>query len=300
MKTNDFARFHGRLTIHGVLDLITPLRIGAGGNDDMGAADITVVKDALGYPYIPGSSFKGVLRAQVEMLLRTLDDRLACLCVTEQSDHTCPTTLSRKKPKPPLGAEAEEEQLSPYEKRLKEEFAGDEDALYLEGACRVCRVFGSTGLAAKALVPDLKLEPDELSDDGQWYGTYQVRHGVSIDRDTETAADGRLYTTEAVPAGTRFHCEIIVENGSDADQGLVLLGLRAFEKKLVTLGGGSSRGLGQVQLTITDCQEIPKSGVGLIDFLVSGVGQAVDESARLGKINALRDELRSAWGVQDA
>lgn len=69
-----------------------------------------------------------------------------------------------------------------------------------------------------------------MSDEKQWYGAYQVRHGVSIERDTETAADGRLYTTEVVPAGTRFHCEVIVENGSDADQGLVLLGLRAFER----------------------------------------------------------------------
>lgn len=302
MKTNDFARFHGRLTIHGTLELITPLRIGAGGNDDMGAADITVVKDALGYPYIPGSSFKGVLRAQVEMLLRTMDDELACLCVSYAdydddppgSRPHCPTTLRND------ALKARVQYLRAQDPNSTTEDGRYLDQIYLEETCRVCRVFGSTGLAAKALVPDLKLEPDELSDDGQWYGTYQVRHGVSIDRDTETAADGRLYTTEAVPAGTRFHCEIIIENGSDADQGLVLLGLRAFEKKLVTLGGGSSRGLGQVQLTITDCQEIPKSGAGLIDFLVSGVGQAVDDAARLGKINALRDELRHEWGVQDA
>ncbi|MCZ7672179.1 MAG: RAMP superfamily CRISPR-associated protein [Chloroflexi bacterium] len=162
----------------------------------------------------------------------------------------------------------------------------------------VCRVFGSTGLAAKVVIPDFKLAPDELSADGQWYGAYQVRHGVSIDRDTETAADSRLYTTEAVPAGTRFHCEVIVENGSDADKGLVLLGLRAFEKKLVTLGGGSSRGLGQVQLTITDCQEIPAGGSGLIDFLVSGDRLPVDEAARLGKITALRADLRENWGCK--
>jgi len=302
MRTNDFARFHGRLTIHGTLELVTPLRIGAGGNDDMGTADITVVKDALGYPYIPGSSFKGVFRAQVESLLRTMDEELACLCVSfadyddvpPGSQPHCPTTLRSE------ALKARVAYLRGQDPNPSTEDGSYLDKIHLEETCRVCRVFGSTGLAAKVVIPDLKLEPDELGSGGQWYGTYQVRHGVSIDRDTETAADGRLYTTEAVPAGTRFHCEIIIENGTDADQGLVLLGLRAFEKKLVALGGGSSRGFGQVQLTITDCQEIPHGGAGLIDFLVSGASQPVDETARLAKITALRDELRNDWGVQDA
>ncbi len=302
MRTNDFARFNGRLTIQGILELVTPLRIGAGGSDDMGTADITVVKDALGYPYIPGSSFKGVLRSQVESLLRTMNEELACLCVTfadydddpPGSQPHCPTTLRNEALKARV-AFLREQDANP-----STEDGRYLDQIYLEETCVVCRVFGSTGLAAKVVIPDFKLAPDELSADGQWYGAYQVRHGVSIDRDTETAADSRLYTTEAVPAGTRFHCEVIVENGSDADKGLVLLGLRAFEKKLVTLGGGSSRGLGQVQLTITDCQEIPAGGSGLIDFLVSGDRLPVDEAARLGKITALRADLRENWGVQDA
>jgi CRISPR-associated RAMP protein (TIGR02581 family) len=302
MRTNDFARFHGRLTMHGALELVTPLRIGAGSSDDLGTADITVVKDALGYPYIPGSSFKGVLRTQVERLLRTIDEELACLCVTF-ADYTddppgsrphCPTTLQQD------ALKARVNYLRAQDPNSSTEDGRYLDKIYLEETCAVCRVFGSTGLAAKVIIPDLNLEADEMSADGQWYGTYQVRHGVSIDRDTETAAEGRLYTSEAVPAGARFHCEIIVENGSPADQGLVLLGLRAFEKKLVTLGGGASRGLGQVQLTITDCREIPSGGEGLIEFLVSGASRLVDETARLAKISALRAELRDAWGIQDA
>lgn len=302
MRTNDFTRFYGRLTIHGTLELLTPLRIGAGGSDDMGAADISVVKDALGYPYIPGSSFKGALRSQLESLLRTIDENLACLCVTtaEYDDDPpgsrphCPTTLSHK---------ALMDRVVYLRERDTNPSTEDGrylDTIYLEETCAVCRVFGSNGLAAKALVPDFRLEAGEIGDDGQWIGAYQVRHGVSIDRDTETAADGRLYTTEAVPAGTRFHCEVIIDNGSDADQGLVLLGLRAFEKTLVTLGGGVSRGLGQVQLTITDCQEIPATGPALIDFLVSSTGRSLDEAARLEKIAAFRAELREVWGVQDA
>ncbi len=282
MRTHDFTRFHGRLTIRGELELHTPLRIGGGGGGDMGLADIAVVKDTLGRPYIPGSSFKGVLRSQVETLLRTIDPALACLCVTNQDDHTCPTVLRRSR--------QAGESASPYERRLAA-FGGDEDALYLEGTCRACQVFGANGLAAKVIIPDMPLCPDQLREDGAWYGRYQIRHGVSIDRDTETAAEGRLYTGEAVPAGTRFTCAIVVENGSAADQGLVLLGLRFFEKGLVTLGGAASRGLGQIALHLTACDEAPGTPTGLIDFLVSGAATAVDEAGRLAKVNALRQEL---------
>ncbi|MCP4425757.1 MAG: CRISPR-associated RAMP protein, partial [Chloroflexi bacterium] len=227
--TNDFTRFHGRLQIIGELELQTPLRIGSGGGDETSIADIAVVKDAMGRPYIPGSSFKGVLRSTIEQLLRTVDESLACLCVTNQDNHRCPTTKKRHK--------EEGQDKSDYKSLLEDEFDNDEDAMYLEGTCRVCQVFGSLGLASKVTIPDLYLSEE-------WSDRYQVRYGVSIDRDTETAADSRLYTTQAVPPGTRFHCEVIIENGSQADQGMVLLGLRAFEHSLVAMGGAASRGLG--------------------------------------------------------
>jgi len=283
MATNDFSRFYGRLQLNGQLQLKTPLRIGAGRNDDMGTADITVVKDARGRPYIPGSSFKGVLRSQIEMILRTIDEKLACLCVTEEKNHTCPTTKSRR-------IKAGQEK-SDYDLLLEGTFEGNEDDMYLNGACRVCQVFGSHGLASKVIIPDLRLSDEDMDERGIWQGRYQVRYGVAIDRDTETAADGFLYTGEAVPAGTRFKCEIIIENGSQADQGLVLLGLRAFEQGRAALGGATSRGLGQVKLTIAECEEVSADPSQLIDYLVEGKGTAVDEAARLQKIGVLRQEL---------
>lgn len=293
MATNDFSRFHGRLEIRGVLALQTPLRIGSGGGDDMGLADIGVVKDVLGRPYIPGSSFKGVLRSHVEMVLRTIDEKLACLCVTFEdyqddppgSQPHCPTTLR------PEALKARVDFLRAQDENPKREDTPYHDTIYLKEACTVCKVFGSNGLSSKVIIPDLALAESELGADGVWHGRTQVRHGVSIDRDTETAVDGRLYTGEVVPAGTRFSGEIIIENGSPADQGLVLLGLRAFEQGRVTLGGASSRGLGQVQFTITGCTEVSDDPTTLIEYLLSGAGQPVDEAGRLAKITALREEL---------
>lgn len=265
-KTRDFTTFSSWLKLTGRLELVTPLRIGAGRGDDFGLADIAVVKNRQGEPYIPGSSFKGVLRSSIEAFLRTIDPNLACLCVTTQTGFNCPTTKSPQ-------------DLDEYLAKFK-----DEDDMYLNGTCRVCQVFGSSGLASKVQIPDLSLAEE-------WLGPYQLRNGVSIDRDTETAAAQRLFTIEAVPAGTRFTFELLIENGTPADQGLVLLGLRAFEQGMVALGGATSRGLGQVKLTINQCEEVSNDPQALFDFLVSGTAQEVDENARTAKIQALRQEV---------
>lgn len=304
-RTNTFDRFQGRLVVRGTLTALTPLRIATGSRGDQGTADITVVKDALGRPIIPGSSFKGVLRAYVESLLRAIDPALACLCVTTNPEPpaeddgadgaaanasmsdpcVCPTTLSKHELQAMRDQLAGEMGLGGgYQSLQSAQRQQVDDEIYLKHTCRVCQVFGSDGLASKVHVPDMAVA-------GEWYGRYPIRQSVSIDRDTETAAAGRLFSSEVVPVGTTFACEIIVENGSDADQGLVLLGLRAFERELVALGGGVSRGLGRVGLAIDACQTVADSPTALLDFLVGGAMTDLDEAGRNGRIAALRAEL---------
>jgi CRISPR/Cas system CSM-associated protein Csm3 (group 7 of RAMP superfamily) len=58
----DFTQFHNRLQVTGTLRLRTALRIGAGRSTAAAEVDLPVIKDAVGRPYIPGSSFKGALR----------------------------------------------------------------------------------------------------------------------------------------------------------------------------------------------------------------------------------------------
>src|SRR5262245_33061910 len=99
MSTQDFTRFHSRLRLLATLRLNTSFRIGAGrGLDFATGTDLSVVKDATGAPYIPGSSFKGVLRSHAEALLRTINEAYACLCVTEREGENsgCPTTRDSK------------------------------------------------------------------------------------------------------------------------------------------------------------------------------------------------------------
>jgi CRISPR-associated RAMP protein (TIGR02581 family) len=288
MNTQDFTRFHSRLRLLGTLRLETSLRIGAGRSDSLeGGADINVVKDASGAPYIPGSSFKGVLRSHVEALLRTINEGYACLCVTEREheDTGCPTTRDSKRLR---------EQIEELQKKIQQKKAPPDavERFYLDESCWACQVFGSPWLASKVMIRDLTVA-------GDWLGRYQHRDGVAIDRDTETASEHKLYSFEAVPAGTEFECEIILENATTEEQGMVLLGLKAFELGQVLLGGARSRGLGRVALTWNweQCYEVDEADkVGLLDYLLTGQGRSLgNEQVRKetidGKITALRRSL---------
>src|SRR3712207_4109207 len=72
-----FDTFKNRLEIIGTLRTITALRISAGRSTEPIGTDLPVIKDALGQPLIPGSSFKGALRSRLESFLRGIDSNFA-------------------------------------------------------------------------------------------------------------------------------------------------------------------------------------------------------------------------------
>ena len=57
----------------------------------------------------------------------------------------------------------------------------------LRDTCWVCQLFGSLWYASKLQIRDLHVQQK------LWFDQYQQRDGVAIDRDTETASDGKLY-----------------------------------------------------------------------------------------------------------
>ena len=254
MNGQDFAAFHNRLRLPGKLYLETALRVGAGRSVDAAGPDLPVVKDAFGRPYIPGSSFKGALRAYVESLLRGLQERLgrrdlACLSVSKPDTLDYEGCLTPKKVKA---------------LREKPEFRNDPEALdkaLWEGSCLVCRVFGAPWLASKVRVRDL------MVDEQSWPERYEWRDGVAIDRDTGTAAEGLKYDFEAVPPGVAFNFALQAENTTPAEQGLLLLALRGFEEGWVPLGGGRSRGLGRVWLELDWANSEYLEEDSLLDYL---------------------------------
>ncbi|MEB3217897.1 MAG: CRISPR-associated RAMP protein Csx7 [Nostocales cyanobacterium 94392] len=228
-----FDTFKNRLELTGTLTTVTALRISAGRSSEPIGSDLPVIKDALGNPLIPGSSFKGALRSRLESFLRGIvgNNRklVANPAIEEEWSLTSKELSDFKETIKNLKPVEKEERLHTY---------------VVNNTDLVSLLFGSPWIASKFQVRDLTVKPDT------WFGQYQERDGVSIDRDTETAADAKLYDFQVVPAATQFEFKAIVENAEDWELGLLMIGLHQFETEQIPLGGGRSRGLGVVKLDI--------------------------------------------------
>jgi CRISPR-associated RAMP protein (TIGR02581 family) len=217
-----FDKFLNRLEITGTLTTLTALRIGSSKSSEPISTDLPVIKDALGRPIIPGASFKGALRSRLESFLRAINENYA----------KDPTTLVD---------EANEI------RRLKDLYKNNDRQLtqaLLEKTDFVSYLFGTPWLAGKLQIRDLSVLPEA------WFGQYQERNGVAIDRDTETVSGTKLYDFQVVPADTPFQFQAVMENATNWELGLLMVGLSQFEQGQIPLGGGRSRGLGMVELTI--------------------------------------------------
>jgi CRISPR-associated RAMP protein (TIGR02581 family) len=257
------GHLRARYIFTGKLVLETALHIG-GGRDQPGASDSPVIRDPLGRPFVPGSSFKGAFRAAVERLLpnlahlglrtcalaRELPD---CLTAQEQTLGTDYRTVSSAIGRTLRESDAE---VVAALGRLNERLpigTNISDIVLLRmlnrWLCDTCKVFGSPFLAATAHFTDLPVvEP--------WYDLIQVRDGVGIDRDSERARDRIKYDFEAVPPGTAFAFKLMLENPGPHDLGLVAIGLQEFVNGMVPLGGIRSRGLGRCRLEGLQVQTI--------------------------------------------
>ena len=223
---NGFSVFQSRLIVTGYIETSTPLRVGAGKSTNATDSDNPVIKDVMGNPIIPGSSLKGAMRSYTEALLRSVkpnDPMMACDIFDPKAKCSC---------------EPSEEEIRAYH----EHGIDDIDVIYMDRLCWACRLFGSPRMASRLMIRDLTVAS------GFWGGTYLMRDGVAIDRDTGTAAARRKYDFEAVPASTRFNLTIQMDNLDDTELGLALLVLRALEKEQIQLGGARSRGLGWCKL----------------------------------------------------
>lgn len=271
-----FDTFRNRLELAGTLTTVTALRISQGRSTEPIGSDLPVVKDSLGRPLIPGASFKGAMRSRLESFLRGI--------------------LGNNRKLVANPANEDEWSLRASEMRVLKA-ANIDDAALTEAIVNetdlISRLFGSPWIASKFQVRDLTVFPDA------WFGQYQERDGVAIDRDTETAADGKLYDFQVVPAGTPFEFKAIVENAEDWELGLLMIGLHQFETEQIPLGGGRSRGLGIVKLDIQkmlwfDTGNDPNRLIEYLQKLVTG-DKSSYEDASLHKdrwVHDLIDYLR--------
>jgi CRISPR-associated RAMP protein (TIGR02581 family) len=215
--------FEKKMRISGTVAFETAFHIGSGKEGEL-ATDMGVLKEVDGRPILPGSTLKGSFRALAERLAVHLGLK-ACLLDSKLSGIECVSDQD-------------------YRKKVYDGFKKiDDEANKLSWlqlhTCDACRLFGSPLQGARIYFSDGQLL--------EWVGTTQVRDGVCIERDSETARSGAKYDYEVIPRGASFLITIELENPEDADLAMVGAALAEWENG-VRLGGFTSRGLGQVKL----------------------------------------------------
>lgn len=257
-----FAALRNRLTVRGELVALSGLRIGAGRESGVVGSDLPVLRDAFGRPFIPGASLKGAFRARVEALIRS---------VAPNQAHD-------------LGA---------IEQRMREDMARQEDAAILRESTMIELTFGAPWVAGRIFFKDAPVRAD------LWFGQFEVRNGVALNRDTETVEQGLLYDYEAVPAGTRFEMELALENAADWQLGMVLMALQPWERGEMQIGGFRSRGLGHVRLEGVTHRYValrPGNADDVLAFLDGAGDEPTAEQITAWK-QAFREELRRRAAV---
>ena len=222
-RVADFHRLDSRLRLSGQLVARTALRIGSSGNS-LDAVDLPVIKDAEGYPFIPGASLKGSLRSTVEALIRGAENRAATIWACDPLADEDNAFVSRG-----CGNHKREQRSN----------------IDTEKHCAVCRLFGSQILASHVRFCDALLQ---LSSEDREHRQIPVetRDSVSIDRDLRRHANKRKYDFEVVSPGARFGIEVFVENPRPWLMGLLMMGFDQLAEGFTAIGGFTSRGLGRV------------------------------------------------------
>jgi CRISPR-associated protein Cmr4 len=84
----------------------------------------------------------------------------------------------------------------------------------------------------------------------------EVRTSVRIDPTTGTAAEGALFTYEAIPRGTIFDFEVVVDTRKDENADIVQLIEATFPYlKLLGVGGLGTRGFGRMEVFVINDEQ---------------------------------------------
>jgi CRISPR-associated RAMP protein (TIGR02581 family) len=223
MNTRNY--FRNKVQIKGTLGFETAFHIGSGKEGEL-ATDMGVLIAPDGRPILPGSALKGNFRSLAERLSGYLG-LSACLLDNGLSGEGCVTGLS-------------DQERNPKYEEFKELKTEHEKLEWLHNnTCEICRLFGSPLYASRIFFSDGLLI--------NWSNVLQIRDGVCIDRDSETARYGAKYDFEVVPPGAAFKITIELENPADKELALVGAVLTEWEAGF-RIGGFTSRGLGRVRL----------------------------------------------------
>ncbi len=184
----------------------------------------TIIKDFKGRPLIPGSTLRGVMRSWLFGILQAgFGDEWAHI---------------RSYTTPALTSLSQAEQIN----KIKNEFSWLEllfGTPFHEGKIEV---WDASCITAKLTAPDTLLGWKDSS------LTY-IDTSVAINPATGTAIEDLLYNAEVVPPGVEFEFNLVGQNLSDFEIGLVLLALQGFNSSIypILVGARTGRGYGRMK-----------------------------------------------------
>ncbi|WP_367343814.1 RAMP superfamily CRISPR-associated protein [Methanomethylovorans sp.] len=238
-----FERLDNRVIVNYEVVTRSDLHIGGHTTTEPADVDNPVIKNADSYPIIPGSSLKGVLRTEMERLLRglNLDIKVCDIFISGKGRGGC-------------------------------------------NVCPVCKLFGGNELASSIRIKDATANSKRT----------MLRDGVAIDRKKRKAKDGGKYDIEVVPKGTLFTGTCTIENTKlgiydHAKLGAFLSLLDFFNECSGSIGHASSRGFGEVKITVTDINLI--TAQDYLDGRYTGTNYAPGSP----EYNELKDDAINDW-----
>lgn len=217
-----FEKLEERIIVQGDIVTMTPLHIGSGkrGNIDIGESDMPIITDTLDQPYIPGSSLKGKVRFEAERIARKAGHNN--ICFPPSVNNMCGGKIGT----------------------TQQQYGGSGNSGDSNNICICCRLFGTAGktsIASKVKFRDCypinKVE------------RMLTRAGTALDRKSGSVYRNALYSTDAVPADTKFGFEIVCDNLSEEELKLLRASLKSVQDS--SLGGLSSRGFGKIKFNIS-------------------------------------------------
>lgn len=292
--------FLNRYRITGTLTTVAPLHIGTGDNRPMQfpsekekeeflkkakkIPDIsTIITDHRGKPLIPGSTLRGVLRNWLLTIMEGIGPEWAV-----ERDYA---GLLEKD-------QAEQIQTA------KETFS----CLEL--------LFGTPLNAGKVEVWDAACCTDNLQTMNDnllsWDSnrlTY-VDTSVAIDPARGTAKDKLLYKADVVPPGVTFELNLVAQNLSDEELGLVLLALEGFNSQIYPIQAGArgGRGYGRLKFEMGAIYRLEREDVkkwlnGTLQAMGTDPSPAgyfslpkLTDADQKQKIRAVKDQMAKAMG----
>lgn len=298
---------HKATLLEGTIRLVVrpdgPILIKAGdrGGGNPTLPDMEFVRSR-GQVYLPGSSLKGVVRAQCERICRSLDSSQL-----QRQRQAARQKLDPEQPEPvvpladnPLGNGREYrglQDMSYSSGRAIEAMrldGPDRTALVYRRSSLVSQMFGHTSLAGRVRFADAYAPTDDET--GERTPKLEERNGVAIDRIYGSVAVGP-FNLETVVGG-EFHTRIDFKNVTLAQLGLLGLALRDLADGRIGIGFGKSRGLGRVtiafpQLTV----RYPTCAIGPDGALTAANSRQRIAPGRLVGVGAIVGEGYAQYGL---